>query len=177
MQELKIYILEQIECIPHNVYVALFQILCVVSVTLIIWKGWKNGIRYTLWFLWGEYLLLIFCSTVIYREVSDVHPVHFQLFWSYFENSTGEFEVKPEHIMNVLMFVPAGALISILNKKYVIMNTLLLGVAFSCSIEGLQFLFFRGTCEVDDVMNNTMGCLIGYMVVCGARKMIRCLKR
>lgn len=33
----------------------------------------------------------------------------------------------------------------------------------------LQFRFMKGFSEVDDVMHNTVGCLIGFLIVSGFR--------
>ena len=41
---------------------------------------------------------------------------------------------------------------------------LLIGCSISVTIEALQFCFMKGFSEVDDVMHNTVGCLIGYGV-------------
>ena len=35
-------------------------------------------------------------------------------------------------------------------------------VKISPTIEALQFFFMRGFSELDDVMHNTLGCLIGF---------------
>ena len=45
---------------------------------------------------------------------------------------------------------------------------LLIGCSISVTIEALQFWFMKGFSEVDDVMHNTVGCLIGYMLVKGS---------
>ena len=45
----------------------------------------------------------------------------------------------------------------------------IIGCGISVTIESLQFFLMRGFSEVDDVMHNTVGCLIGYMIVKGAR--------
>lgn len=39
---------------------------------------------------------------------------------------------------------------------------LLIGCSISVTIEALQFCFMRGFSEVDDVMHNTLGCILGY---------------
>ena len=35
------------------------------------------------------------------------------------------------------------------------------------------FLFMKGFSEVDDVMHNTLGCILGYMMVHGSRLMVK----
>lgn len=62
---------------------------------------------------------------------------------------------------NILMFVPVGFLLPLVIKK----RALLYGVCFSAFIEILQYITHRGTCEIDDVISNTIGLIIGYMVI------------
>ena len=49
----------------------------------------------------------------------------------------------------------------------------LMGCGISVLIEALQFFFMRGFSEVDDVMHNTLGCLIGWFLVKGLRFMVK----
>lgn len=39
---------------------------------------------------------------------------------------------------------------------------LLIGCSISTTIEVLQFCFMKGFSEMDDVMHNTLGCILGY---------------
>ena len=53
---------------------------------------------------------------------------------------------------------------------------LLLGVAVSCGVEQLQYLHLLGTVEVDDVLCNTFGALLGgqfVLIVPLNRKLLR----
>ena len=43
-----------------------------------------------------------------------------------------------------------------------------MGCGISVTIEALQFFFMRDFSEVDDVIHNTLGCLIGYILVKGS---------
>lgn len=63
-------------------------------------------------------------------------------------------------ILNVLMFVPIGICCkNLINNKYVMF---IVSVAFSLFIEINQLVFRRGVFEIDDVIFNTIGALIGY---------------
>ena len=42
------------------------------------------------------------------------------------------------------------------------------GLIISVSIEEMQYFFHRGFAETDDVMHNTLGCLIGWFMVKGS---------
>ena len=43
------------------------------------------------------------------------------------------------------------------------------GMGISLFIKALQYVFYRGFAEVDDVMHNTVGCILGYLLVKGSR--------
>lgn len=51
--------------------------------------------------------------------------------------------------------------------------TILFGCLVSVAIEVLQFFTQRGLCELDDVIHNTLGVVIGY----GVYKVISKVKR
>ena len=50
---------------------------------------------------------------------------------------------------------------------------LLIGCSISITIEALQFCFMKGFSELDDVMHNTVGCLMGWLMVKGSRLMMK----
>ena len=66
--------------------------------------------------------------------------------------------------MNVVVFVPIGVLLAIAFKQMTWWKALLIGCSISVTIEALQFWFMKGFSEMDDVMNNTVGFLIGYLM-------------
>lgn len=66
---------------------------------------------------------------------------------------------------NVLGFVPFGAILPLLHRRY--RNTgrmLCLCVLFSAGVEIAQLLLRRGICDVDDVILNTAGGFAGYLL-------------
>ena len=52
----------------------------------------------------------------------------------------------------------------------------IIGCGISVTIEALQFLFHRGFAETDDVMHNTLGCILGYILVKGSGLMVKTSK-
>lgn len=64
--------------------------------------------------------------------------------------------------MNVLVFIPIGLLIGCSWKNLSWWKAILFGCVFSVGIELLQLVLKRGFSELDDVMHNTLGCIIGY---------------
>ena len=86
-------------------------------------------------------------------------------FWSYFAYFRGEDDsLLIENIMNVVVFVPIGLLAGLASRSMNWIKALSLGLCISIPIEVLQFSFEKGFAELDDVMHNTLGCVIGYGV-------------
>lgn len=65
-------------------------------------------------------------------------------------------------VLNIILFVPLGFLVPILWREYdSLKKILLLGLGLSLLIEILQIFTFRLT-DVDDLITNTVGTVIGY---------------
>lgn len=183
----KVYLLELINAVPHEVYVLLLVVFCTGAVGLISVRGWSKGLRYALGLLLTEYVFLLYASTVIFRKAAKVRSYDFTPFWSYSKP-----ELIQENIMNMVVFVPVGAIIGfmmngLLGSRLASSNerqgrgtirhgwliALATGLCISGSIEGMQFFLKRGFSEVDDVMHNTVGCILGYMLVKGLWLMVK----
>jgi glycopeptide antibiotics resistance protein len=67
-------------------------------------------------------------------------------------------------LANTVCFMPFGFLFPLITKKQrgVILTTLA-GCIFSALIEGCQYLFSIGVFDVDDIILNTGGVIIGYI--------------
>ncbi len=66
--------------------------------------------------------------------------------------------------MNVIVFVPIGLLVGWTIKNMNWKKVFFIGMGISFSIELLQLVFKRGFAEVDDLIHNTLGCMIGFGV-------------
>lgn len=64
---------------------------------------------------------------------------------------------------NIAAFIPMGILLPMIYKKKRLFSVVVYGFVFSMCIELSQLLLFRAT-DVDDVMLNTLGTLIGYLI-------------
>lgn len=66
-----------------------------------------------------------------------------------------------EILLNVALFVPIGFLLGgIVPKGFA--KACLIGCVLSVLIELLQLATGRGLCETNDVIHNTVGCMVGY---------------
>lgn len=64
-------------------------------------------------------------------------------------------------ILNVLLYVPLGYLLSRLFPRLKVWQVILIGLLCSLATEATQYLFKLGWCETDDVIHNTLGTAIG----------------
>lgn len=173
-EQFKLYILNLYQDVPMEVYEGLLSVYCLGIVLLLVSCGIKKGLKYSSELLLVEYVFLLFCSTVIFRTVSETRQYVFHPFWSYKAIQDGREDLLAEDIMNVVVFVPVGILLEFMvhGSRFTINKALLaalIGCGISVSIETLQYFFYRGFSELDDVMHNTIGCILGYLLVKGSR--------
>ena len=70
--------------------------------------------------------------------------------------------------LNMLVFVPIGILLAIRGASFWV--ALLAGFCGSLAIEATQFVLATGrTADVNDVVSNTVGCLLGFVAMVGIR--------
>lgn len=66
---------------------------------------------------------------------------------------------------NVVAFMPFGTSLPLINKRYrSFISVLLIGIMFIVSIETFQLVMKVGSFDVDDIILNTTGVVIGYIV-------------
>jgi len=163
------YVISLYRDIPMAVYEGLLSVLCLGVVVAIVCYGLKRGWRRIAGLQLVEYIFLIFCSTVIYRRGYEGAGYELSPFWSYAATQEGRTELLTENIMNVVAFVPIGLLLGVCIKGLKLWHAFLVGACLSVSIEVLQFILKKGFSELDDVMHNTLGCMIGFGVYAVAR--------
>jgi len=151
---------------PQEVYEGLLSVFCLGVVLFMVFKGVRTGFKWSSVLLLIEYVFLVFCSTVIFRSTGETRQYDFHPFWSYDRP-----DLLIENIMNVIVFIPIGLLLGCAFKQTTWWKALLIGCSISITIEALQFWFMKGFSEVDDVMHNTVGCLLGWFMVKGSRFM------
>lgn len=115
------------------------------------------------------YIYLVL-NTTIFANFRDVMSsgINLDLFNSYkkvlyrFTNNI----VWRDITLNILMFVPFGFLLPLLNKVfYKPYVTLILSFLFTIGIENTQLIIKVGAYDVDDIFNNFLGSIIGYCLV------------
>ncbi|MGE7695751.1 VanZ family protein [Lysinibacillus sp. NPDC094177] len=66
---------------------------------------------------------------------------------------------------NLLIFTPMGFLLPLLSKKFRKAWTVIcIGFFSSLAVESIQFIFTVGSADIDDLILNTLGAWLGYVV-------------
>lgn len=155
--------------IPLFIWLAVFTLAIAVSLYLFL-KSVDKHHRILLTWLFAI-LFLMFFSTVIGRESIDTISLKLTPFWSIEAIQNGYIETLYEKIYNVIFFIPYGFLLRLYFRRKAFSSTLLVGFITSSLIECLQLITKTGTCEIDDVICNTVGCLIGSLLAVGIVKL------
>ena len=157
--------------VAHFVMLA---VLCVLAALALSVRGIRNKGRAVAWVILVLYVLLVYLHTVVFRQVNEDVGHNFGLFWSYGPMRDGDMGLIIDSIVNVLMFMPIGFLLGGAFPRIKWRLVLLIGACMSLSIESLQYFCFRGFSEVDDILHNALGCLVGWLAY---RAIIYCIKR
>ena len=68
------------------------------------------------------------------------------------------------YLGNIFLFLPFGLLFPSIFKKLTFFKVLLLGILISLAVEATQYLTCRGYADIDDVIMNAAGTVIGYVI-------------
>ncbi len=149
------------DVIPYVIPGLCAGVVCLVMSLIIIkiatkkWN-WKKAV---LCFFFCTYVAVVIQIAYLSREPGSRTDVAFGL-WDTWGTTL---QAHAYVIENVMMFIPFGFLFPMFGKwaRYGCMP---LAVLASMAIEGMQYLSKRGYCQLDDVVTNTMGAVIGYLV-------------
>ena len=88
----------------------------------------------------------------------------FLAFWEAWNAFTLQVWLNP--LLNVAMFLPLGVLLPLAVKRFQRWYWMLAaGAGISLVIEGLQHFLSRGQADVDDLICNTLGAMLGYCLI------------
>ena len=116
------------------------------------------------------YLLHVYGSTVFSR-LPSTRKYQLEVFWSWKEilnsmNTTyPKYELLLENTLNVIMLLPLGIFLPLVYGKKIDWKVgLLIGFCISFSIELMQLILCRGMFDVDDIIHNSLGFLMGILI-------------
>ncbi|HIZ08674.1 MAG TPA: VanZ family protein [Candidatus Eubacterium avistercoris] len=93
-------------------------------------------------------------NLILFKEITRFIKYHDVLGWMpVFQNLIG----------NILIFLPFGMLVPILSRRYKkFWCVTLLSFELSLAVELIQLITKTGSCDVDDILLNTAGGMIGF---------------
>lgn len=139
------------------------------------------------------YLILYSYLILLYRRPSNQPQINLNLLWSYreaFRFDESIFKIRRlslarQILLNILVMIPIGLLLPMVYHRcrHPYLLTILTGFALSILTETLQYFTHLGLCELDDILDNTLGCLLGVLLfqfgawvmnrICRQRKIIQ----
>ena len=120
--------------------------------------------------------LVFFAESFGRTEISGARRYNLELFkeirrFYVYRNTLGIYAFLLNVAGNVLIFIPFGFILPIIGKKKAnIFKTLLITVIFVFVIECIQFALNVGSFDVDDILLNSIGSLIGHIIFLIFRK-------
>ena len=122
----------------------------------------------------GFLIYFLFLSDWYGREgVLDEYRYNLELFkeirrFIVYREQLGVFAVFSNLFGNILIFLPFGFFISMAGKTRGFFKTLFYSLALSLCVEVLQLVTRVGSFDVDDILLNTVGGVLGYItfVIC-----------
>lgn len=97
-----------------------------------------------------------------------------ELFQDYFQpNKTGYLD----SYINIALFVPFGLVVGLLGKRNKVVIAIIVGFLCSLIIESSQLIWKKGTFDINDLFNNTIGALIGVLIAMSVLSILKQLKQ
>lgn len=124
-------------------------------------------ILFVLYIIFVFYFLLI---SEIYGRTGEMQEYHYNLvlfreikrFWNYREQ-LGIFATATNLLGNVLILLPFGFFMAMASKYRSFLSTLIYSFALSLTIELSQLFMKVGCFDVDDLLLNTIGGILGFI--------------
>ena len=152
--------------------------VCLTIVLVIYWRECHRGNRtlaeqIVLITMMTGYLVIYVYLTFIYRKPLEQRQLLPQPFGSYRHAFSLEGGLHIEHLstarqilLNILVYVPPGCMLpALLNRmRHPYLESVGVCALLTLATEILQWLTRLGYCEVDDLINNMLGGLIGILL-------------
>ena len=127
----------------------------------------------------GKVLFLLYVGFLIYflfvaewygrTEIADDYRYNLELFkeirrFITYREQIGTFSVFANLFGNILIFVPYGFFISLASRSRGFFKTLFCSMGLSLGVEIVQLFTRVGSFDVDDILLNTVGGVLGYII-------------
>ena len=110
---------------------------------------------------------LIVLGSTVFGRMPGLRSYKLMPFWSYGAIIRGDPGILQEVLLNCVLLFPAGMLLPLIfSRPLKWYQGLLFGAIVSGCIELLQLITCRGLFEFDDIIHNSLGCMVGC-ILCG----------
>jgi len=168
---IKQYILDYDTGVPTAMIIGVSLFVCVIVLLLFRAKVcYSIFVRQASFCLLMGYVFLVLCTTIFFREETFEKRYYIHPLWSY---SVLYNKLLAQIIMNVMLFIPIGFFSGVALKKKHIWNVVEIGFFLSFFIELTQLITTRGVFNVDDIIHNVLGCVIGFACFVLSYKIIK----
>lgn len=154
--------------------VIVFALFCAVSIFL--YKKHKfNKLQCGAAILLSLYIVVLLYFTVTGRYSHEEYEYKINFFTSYrwFFQYNGE-QVLRQLLINLVMLMPVGFLLPIIiNTKHKYLVTLALSLQLTVFIETMQLITKCGSFEIDDIINNFIGAVLGMLIYALCSKLLK----
>jgi len=148
---------------PYIIFMISFAMMCIADVLIMVTvSDMRLQRKLLLNALLLEYVFVVICSTVLCRVAATDYKYEVMPLWSYVDIYNGKNNLIVEVLLNVVLFIPIGLMLSCVVKGKRWLKVMMVAFGLSLCIELSQLIFKRGLCEVDDVIHNTLGAMIGW---------------
>ena len=106
------------------------------------------------------YLFANLYLTILSRPARLYHHMELTPFWSY-ASAVNRPDLREEILLNIILYIPLGYLTHHAFPHLKWWMVVLAGFLLSGITESVQLFFKLGLCEVDDLISNTLGTVIG----------------
>lgn len=137
-------------------------------------KDQKNANTFTLAlfiiYLFSILYIIVFKFNMVFTHVKAERQINFIPFvQGIVAHKTLNYS---EILLNILIFIPLGLYISVLKNQWRTWQKVLLFFGVSFLFESLQYIFKIGAFDVTDLINNTLGGIIGLLIYLGINKAV-----
>lgn len=112
------------------------------------------------------YIVIVLYIT-LFNRVTSVRLKMLTPFWEYKQLIYGVDKLYwfRQIVCNIIMLLPLGTFLCLMYRRLNAIHIGAIGCAFSSCIELTQYVTGRGLLEFDDIFHNTLGAVIGYIIM------------
>lgn len=119
-----------------------------------------------------NYLVFVLLITLLTRTQKPHSAAAWQPLWSWHKVILhGNRRLFEEIVLNLLMLLPVGMLTASIYRKKQLKHAFCIGIVLSSAIEVSQLVLRLGLFEWDDIIHNTLGCILGAGIVCAVQNL------